>query len=77
MVHVALAPCSPFSVTGDLMRESAALARAYGVRLHTHLAETMDEERVLPARSSAPGRWIMSSRSAGPATTCGMRTASA
>ena len=45
MVHVALAPCSPFSVTGDLMRESAALARAYGVRLHTHLAETMDEER--------------------------------
>jgi len=45
MVHVALAPCSPFSVTGDLMRESAALARACGVRLHTHLAETMDEER--------------------------------
>ena len=45
MVHVALAPCSPFSVTGDLMRESASLARAYGVRLHTHLAETMDEER--------------------------------
>jgi cytosine/adenosine deaminase-related metal-dependent hydrolase len=45
MVHVALAPCSPFSVTAGLMRESAALARAYGVRLHTHLAETMDEER--------------------------------
>jgi cytosine/adenosine deaminase-related metal-dependent hydrolase len=44
MVHVALAPCSPFSVTGDLMRESAKLARAYGVRLHTHLAETMDED---------------------------------
>lgn len=44
MVQIALAPCSPFSVTGDLMRESAALARAYGVRLHTHLAETMDEE---------------------------------
>ena len=44
MVHVALAPCSPFSVTGDLMAESAALARSYGVRLHTHLAETMDEE---------------------------------
>ncbi len=43
MVNLALAPCSPFSVTGDLMRESANLARAYGVRLHTHLAETMDE----------------------------------
>jgi 8-oxoguanine deaminase len=45
MVRVALAPCSPFSVTADLMRESADLARAYGVRLHTHLAETLDEER--------------------------------
>lgn len=45
MVRVALAPCSPFSVTADLMRESAAMARAYGVRLHTHLAETLDEER--------------------------------
>jgi 8-oxoguanine deaminase len=45
MVRVALAPCSPFSVTADLMRESAGLARAYGVHLHTHLAETLDEER--------------------------------
>ncbi|WHZ10311.1 MAG: 8-guanine deaminase [Burkholderiaceae bacterium] len=39
MVQVAVAPCSPFSVSQGLMRESAALARAYGVRLHTHLAE--------------------------------------
>ena len=39
MVHVAVAPCSPFSVSRDLMRESANLARQYGVRLHTHLAE--------------------------------------
>jgi cytosine/adenosine deaminase-related metal-dependent hydrolase len=44
MRQVALAPCSPFSVTGDLMRESAKLARKLGVRLHTHLAETKDEE---------------------------------
>jgi len=48
MQRVVLAPCSPFSVTPDLMRESAALARSFGpaanVRLHTHLAETADEE---------------------------------
>jgi len=43
MVQIALAPCSPFSVTPDLMRETAALARQHGVRLHTHLAETEDE----------------------------------
>ncbi len=43
MVRVAVAPCSPFSVTGRLMRESAALARRLGVRLHTHIAETADE----------------------------------
>jgi 8-oxoguanine deaminase len=39
MLHIAVAPCSPFSVSRDLMRESAVLARKYGVRLHTHLAE--------------------------------------
>jgi cytosine/adenosine deaminase-related metal-dependent hydrolase len=44
MTQVVLAPCSPFSVTGELMRQSAALARQYGVHLHTHLAETQDEE---------------------------------
>jgi cytosine/adenosine deaminase-related metal-dependent hydrolase len=43
MLRVALAPCSPFSVTGELMRESAELARRRGVLLHTHLAETVDE----------------------------------
>src|SRR4030067_60959 len=44
MVQIVLAPCSPFSVTPSLMRESASLAREYGVHLHTHLAETKDEE---------------------------------
>ncbi|NFO13821.1 8-oxoguanine deaminase [Clostridium botulinum] len=47
MNQVALAPCSPFSVTSDLMKETANLARNLGVRLHTHLAETIDEERFI------------------------------
>ena len=45
MLQIVLAPCSPFSVTADLMRETAKLAREHGVRLHTHLCETLDEER--------------------------------
>jgi cytosine/adenosine deaminase-related metal-dependent hydrolase len=45
MVQIVLAPCSPFSVTSDLMKQSAKLAREYGVHLHTHLAETEDEEQ--------------------------------
>lgn len=45
MRRVVVAPCSPFSVTAELMRESAALARDRDVRLHTHLAETADEEQ--------------------------------
>jgi cytosine/adenosine deaminase-related metal-dependent hydrolase len=44
MLRVGVAPCSPFSVTGDLMKQAAALARDKGVRLHTHLAETTDED---------------------------------
>ena len=43
-VQIAVAPCSPFSVTGRLMEESASLARRLGLLLHTHLAETSDEE---------------------------------
>lgn len=45
MKRVVLAPCAPFNVTAELMKESAKLARRYNVRLHTHLAETKDEER--------------------------------
>jgi cytosine/adenosine deaminase-related metal-dependent hydrolase len=44
-LRVAVAPCSPFTVSLDLMRETAKLGRDKGVRLHTHLAETLDEER--------------------------------
>ena len=45
MTRIVIAPCSPFSVTPELMRESIALARRRGVHAHTHLAETLDEER--------------------------------
>jgi len=44
MTRIAVAPCSPFSVTAELMRDCAEMARRAGVRLHTHLAETLDEE---------------------------------
>ena len=50
MHRVALAPCSPFSVSAELLRESAVLARERGVRLHTHLCETKDEENFMLAR---------------------------
>ncbi len=44
MIHVVVAPCSPFSVSSELMEASAALARRHGLRLHTHLCETIDEQ---------------------------------
>jgi cytosine/adenosine deaminase-related metal-dependent hydrolase len=50
MHQVALAPCSPFSVSAELLRQSALLARQYGVRLHTHLCETKDEENFMLSR---------------------------
>jgi len=50
MSRIALAPCSPFSVSPELMRETAKLAREHGVRLHTHLAETQDEEKFCQER---------------------------
>ncbi|MEO1402403.1 MAG: 8-oxoguanine deaminase [Cyanobacteria bacterium J06635_1] len=62
MVRMVLAPCSPFSVSPDLMRESAALARAYpGVRLHTHLAENKsDVEYSLSKFGLRPGDYAKS-----------------
>ena len=50
MINVVVAPCSPFSVSRELMLESAALARRHGLHLHTHLAETLDEEHHCIAR---------------------------
>ena len=44
MLRIGVAPCSPFSVTADLLEQAAELARDKGVRLHTHLAETVDED---------------------------------
>jgi cytosine/adenosine deaminase-related metal-dependent hydrolase len=59
MTRVVLAPCAPFSVSEDLLRESAALARDRGVRLHTHLAETLDEERYTRERFGCrPVEWM-------------------
>jgi cytosine/adenosine deaminase-related metal-dependent hydrolase len=49
-ITVTVAPCSPFTVSPELMRESAALARQHGVRLHTHLAETIEEQQDCLAR---------------------------
>jgi cytosine/adenosine deaminase-related metal-dependent hydrolase len=45
MTRIVLAPCSPFSVTADLMRESVKMAQHYDITLHTHLAETLDEQQ--------------------------------
>ena len=50
MCQIALAPCSPFSATRELMRETARIARAHGVRLHTHLGETRDESDFCEAK---------------------------
>ena len=59
MQRVALAPCSPFSVSIDLMRESAAMARSYGVGLHTHLAENVEDiEYGLQQFGMRPGEYV-------------------
>ena len=67
MRRIALAPCSPFSVSMDLMRESAHLARAYGVGLHTHLAENSEDiEYSLAKFGMRPGDYIEAVEWAGP-----------
>lgn len=53
MLRIVLAPCSPFSVTPEIMRDCAALARQYHVQLHTHVAETKDEEQFCIERFGA------------------------
>ncbi len=65
MLRIAVAPCSPFSVSQDLMKESAALARSYGVRLHTHLAEnandvaySLEKFRLLPGDYARLVNWV-------------------
>ena len=59
MQRVALAPCSPFSVSIDLMRESAAMARSYGVGLHTHLAENAEDIKYgLQQFGMRPGEYV-------------------
>jgi cytosine/adenosine deaminase-related metal-dependent hydrolase len=59
MLRIVLAPCSPFSVSTNLLRQSAALARQYQVRLHTHLGETLDEERYTLGRFNLrPVEWM-------------------
>jgi 8-oxoguanine deaminase len=65
MINIAVAPCSPFSVSRDLMRESAVLARKYGVRMHTHLAEndhdiaySRDKFNCTPAEYAQDLGWV-------------------
>jgi cytosine/adenosine deaminase-related metal-dependent hydrolase len=75
MTRVVLGPCSPFSVSTDLLKESATLARAYQVPLHTHLCETMDEERyTLERYQLRPVAWMATLGWLG--ATCGSRTRS-
>ena len=67
MQRIALAPCSPFSVSMDLMRESARMARSYGVGLHTHLAENIEDiEYSLANFGMRPGDFIEAVEWTGP-----------
>lgn len=74
MRRIVVAPCSPFSVSRDLMREAAVLARQYGVSLHTHLAENVNDIAYSREKfGMTPPN--MPKTSAGSATTCGTPTA--
>ena len=67
MQRIALAPCSPFSVSMDLMRESARMARAYGVGLHTHLSENSEDiDYSLASFGMRPGHYIEAVEWTGP-----------
>ena len=67
MQRIAIAPCSPFSVSMDLMRESARMARSYGVGLHTHLAENIEDiEYSLANFGMRPGEFIEAVEWTGP-----------
>ena len=74
MTRIALAPCSPFSVTEHLMVRTAELAERLDVRLHTHFAENVEDDEFSLATSVA-GRWSTSSAPAGPTTARGSPTA--
>ena len=65
MIQVALAPCSPFSVTRSLMCACGELAAQHDCRLHTHLAETHDEDEFCKARFGMSRRWTISTTWAG------------
>ncbi len=67
MRRIDLAPCSPFSVSPELLRDTAALARARGVLLHTHAAETLDEQRYCQQRyGMRPVEWLVETGWLGP-----------
>jgi cytosine/adenosine deaminase-related metal-dependent hydrolase len=62
MLQIVLAPCSPFMFYNRINERQCQTGAHYGVHLHTHLAETEDEERVLPEKNLATNRWIIWNR---------------
>ena len=74
MLRIGVAPCSPFSVTGDLLSRRPTLARDKGVRLHTHLAETLDEDDFCREQFGCTPGGVRRVASAGSGPTSGSRT---